>query len=445
MKRSMKVLFINDNYSHIGGAEAYLLDLQQLLNRNKNDTYIFSPGKQEIKSTDVFVAQETTLRKPLLKSKNFKDISAWLLRKSINAPGRFDAEKHGIVSPRFQEIVTKYQYIQLFGNHYIDTNIEKKLWQFINEVNPAIIHIHNNYKYPISIYSSLENTNIPVVKTVHDFGVICPTSWCVKPNGEICEGGVGENCVEAGCITNKHYSIIKPITKIVNDLEKNSVTLFIVPSKALKQKMEQHGFNNVVHIPNFVNAESYKVDFSRMEVGNVLYVGGLTKHKGVHYLIEAFPYVLKKFPGARLNIVGDGSLRSYLENRAEQLGMKACVIFHGHSSKEVIKGLYQRANVVVVPSIWMEAFGLVIIEAMASGSSVVGSKIGGISELIRDGETGYLTEPRNPEDITKKIIKILSDRNLAEKFGKNAREIAINEYSPAKHYESVMKLYQKIL
>ncbi len=440
----MRILLINDYYSHRGGAESYFLKLYKLLKENKNEVYVFSMGKQEIRSNDIFVAQETTLRKGLFDSKNFKDIMMWLLRKSTTKLDFFDWPRKNASSSKFQKFVTKYQYIQLFGNYYTDTVIENKLRNLINEIKPSVIHIHNNYKYPASVYSLLKNMDIPIVKTVHDFGMMCPTSWCVMPNGEICDGGLSEKCVEKNCITNRHYILMKPHNKIINKLEKNSVSLFITPSKILKQKMEEYGFNNVVHLPNFINSNNYEFDASKIEIGSILYIGSLTKFKGVHYLIEAFQSVRKEFPSAMLNIVGSGPFRPYLEAKIRQMGVKEMVLFHGNVSDKAVKELYQKANVVVVPSIWMENSPMVIYEAMASGRPVVGSKIGGIPELVRDGKTGYLSEPRNPEDIADKVIKIISDTNLTEKFRKAAREVVINEYSPDVHYRKLIKFYQSL-
>ncbi len=440
----MKILLVNDNYSHIGGAETYFFNLYKLLKENNNEVSIFSTGAQEIRSNDTLVAQEMRRRKRLFESESFKDIKTWILRKFIANIDDSEFLKNKIPL-KFQKNIMRYQYIQLFGNYYIDTSIEKKLRYWVDEISPSVIHIHNNYKYPTSIYSELKGMNIPLIKTVHDFGMVCPTSWCIKPDGKICKGGLSKNCVEAGCITNKYYKLMEAINKIVNDLEKNSVILFIAPSKSLKQKMEEHGFNNIVHVPNFINVNDYKVDISKMEIGNILYVGGLTKHKGVHYLIEAFPRILEEFPDASLNIIGSGPLRSCLDNRVRQLGVENCVVFHGKVSDDVVKELYQKANVVVIPSIWMENSPMVIYEAMASGRPVVGSNIGGIPELIRDGENGFLTEPRNPEDIAEKVIKILSDINLAEKFGTAAKKIAVSEYSSEKHYENLIKVYKSLI
>ncbi len=429
----MKLLLINDNYALIGGAETYLFSLCNLLEKHGHKAFIFSYAKEEIKNSRTHVAKETKSLKKIFESKSIHDIVFLLQRKYIDTIGRkLDITNIGL----------KWHNIDPY---YIEIH------NFLRETTPDLIHLNNNYKYPVSTLLSLKKEKIPVIQTVHDFGIMCPTSWGVKPGGEICNNNFGIGCVKAGCIDMNRYRHVKILKKTVDYLQREIISSFITPSKVLKERMLMNGFENVYLIPNFINAADYEFGFKRMEKGNILFIGGLVEHKGIQYLIEAFPKILEEVPEAKLNIIGKGpandpnNIEDYLKRRVSELKLDEKVTFFGSIKNESVRDYYQKANVVVVPSISMDNSPMVIYEAMASGRPVVGSKIGGIPELIRDRETGYLTEPRNPEDIAKKVIKVLSDRNLAERFGKTSREITLSEYSHETHYENLMKIYQKLV
>lgn len=143
----------------------------------------------------------------------------------------------------------------------------------------------------------------------------------------------------------------------------------------------------------------------------VIYVGRLDKEKGIEYLIRA-----AKDISAEIYILGGGDYQKELEKLTKELKLPN-VHFLGYFSKDYVKELrkfYQRADVVVVPSTVKEAFGLVILEAMAAKTPVVASNIGGIPNIVKDGKTGFLVRPRSPKEIAEKVNKILSNEKLRQ-------------------------------
>ncbi|VVB89281.1 Trehalose synthase [uncultured archaeon] len=159
----------------------------------------------------------------------------------------------------------------------------------------------------------------------------------------------------------------------------------------------------------------------------ILTVGRLSEEKGIKFLIEAMPAILKDIPAVKLMIVGDGPERKNLEQIVKRYDLTN-VIFVGTVLNEDMNKFYKKADVFVLPSL-REGLGVVLLEAMACGIPVIGSNIGGITDIIRNKENGLLVEPENPKDIADKIIMLLSEEKLKQKFSKNGLETVKEKFS----------------
>ena len=151
----------------------------------------------------------------------------------------------------------------------------------------------------------------------------------------------------------------------------------------------------------------------------VIYVGRLTKEKGVEYLIKAAPKIK-----AEVFIIGGGSHKNFLMNYAKLIGAKN-IHFLGYIDKGSIgeiRQFYKRAKVCVVPSVWDEPLGLVILEVMAMETPVVASRKGGIPLAVKDGYNGILIRPRSANAILVAVNKLLGDEKMRLEMGKNARK-----------------------
>jgi len=181
----------------------------------------------------------------------------------------------------------------------------------------------------------------------------------------------------------------------------------------------------VMVIPNAVD-ETFFDDNSngesfRMGRGStIIYVGRLSHRKGLHVLISAMKLVVEKIPNARLLIVGNGHARGFVEILVKMLGLEKNVKLLGFANREGIKLLYKTSGVFVLPSIYGESFGIVLLEAMASGVPVVATDTGGISEVVKDGYTGLLVERRDSVELADAILKVLNNSNLSKKLVRNA-------------------------
>lgn len=170
----------------------------------------------------------------------------------------------------------------------------------------------------------------------------------------------------------------------------------------------------------------------------ILFVGTLRPVKGVKYLIEAMNSIRQRDTKASLVLVGDGEERQSLEVLTKELSLEESVTFIGRVPNEKIPEYMAASDVLVLPSL-SESFGIVNLEAMASGLPVVASKVGGLPEIIEDGENGFLVEPKNPEQIAERVLLLLEDDTLRGKISRSNKERA-KQYS----WESVVGRLEQI-
>lgn len=170
----------------------------------------------------------------------------------------------------------------------------------------------------------------------------------------------------------------------------------------------------------------------------VLTVARLEKQKGIEYLLEAATMV----PEMVVIVAGDGPERSALQDRCRALHLDGRVRFLGHYDD--IPALLACADLVVLPSLY-EGLGLSLIEAMAAGRPVIGSAIGGIDEVIVDGETGLLVPPADPRALAGAIHRVLSDGSLAARFAAAGRERARREFSAEGMVCRLMQIYTELI
>lgn len=154
---------------------------------------------------------------------------------------------------------------------------------------------------------------------------------------------------------------------------------------------------------------------------DLLTVGRLISRKGISDLLEAMQAIVKEYPSAHLQIVGDGPFRNELEQQASELGVDESVTFHGRVPEEELLKRYQESRAFVHPS-HSEGFPHVRLEAMASGCPVIGTDVTGAAELTRDSVDGFIVPSGKPERLAEAAIDLLGDRKLATEMGENARD-----------------------
>lgn len=175
-------------------------------------------------------------------------------------------------------------------------------------------------------------------------------------------------------------------------------------------------------------------------------MGKFHKHKGVDILIKAFKSVSEKIPSAYLVLVGKGDMVEEYKKISKELGIADKVIFTGFVSDEELPEYYRSADVVALtPTTVQEGFGMTLIEAMACGKPVIGTRIGGIKYIINEGENGFLVDVGDVISLGNLMIKLLSDKNLFKIMRKNRTKTAEEKFSWVGSTEKLCKLYNNLL
>jgi glycosyltransferase involved in cell wall biosynthesis len=310
--------------------------------------------------------------------------------------------------------------------------------QMLKKERPELVHIHN--LYPLltpSILQACREASIPVVMTLHNFRFTCPIGVHFA-DGVICERCVGGReyaCVLRNCRGNRVESALYSVRTLAArkfGLYTNFVDAFIAPCFFLKEKLVEAGFarDRLFVLPNFVSVPN---EVARPSDGaHVAFIGRFSAEKGVKYLLSA----AREVPTVPLKLAGDFSTMPAIQNslpeNTELLGeLKRTEIFR----------FYQSARFVVVPSTCYEVCPMVVLEAMSHGLPVIASRIGGLPELVEDGETGLLFEPRDAGDLAKKIQALWSQPELCDRLGAAARRRVIEHYSDDPFFAGLQSIY----
>ena len=322
----------------------------------------------------------------------------------------------------------------------------QKITALLEAEKPDIAHLHNiHHQISPSIIPPLNARSIPVVMTLHDYKMVCPTYALVR-EGRICEkcrGGRYFWCLLHRCTKGSYgKSLVNMIEMYYHhwfaDLY-GGVDTFIAPSRFLQEKIRDMGFpGRVVNLPYPIDSADYEPASAPSE-RILCYLGRLSAEKGLETLLAAM-----KGADAVLHILGDGPLKGRLEEIAERDNLSN-VSFLGYKSGDELKQEIRSSRAVIVPSEWYENYPNSVMEAFALGKPVIGAKIGGIPEMVRDGETGWIFEPGNATELRRRIELLLSDQDAAVVMGRKARSFVEEELNPGKHYRELMEVYQAAL
>ncbi len=174
---------------------------------------------------------------------------------------------------------------------------------------------------------------------------------------------------------------------------------------------------------------------------HVLFVGRLTAVKGVPLLLEAFARVRAAYPDARLTLVGDGPERATLQAQAAALGLIETAHFAGYCDQEEVVALLSEADMLVLPS-FAEGLPVVLMEALASRIPVIATPVAGVSELVRDGETGLLVPPGDVNGLVAALDRLLSDPELCRRLGEAGRAAVKERHDVAREAERLLALFR---
>ena len=195
--------------------------------------------------------------------------------------------------------------------------------------------------------------------------------------------------------------------------------------------------------------EKFKASFGEKNL-LLLGVGRLAEKKGFKYLIEAMPLILQEIPSAKLVIIGFGPQKARLENQIQQLELASSISLIGGKTGKELQDWFASADIFIGPSIITadgdtEGQGVVFLEAMASGTAVIASDVGGIKDAVRDNISGLLVPEKNPQAIAEKVLTLAKNNQLKEKLIQNALELVRSDYSGEQSSQKFLTLYTQCL
>jgi glycosyltransferase involved in cell wall biosynthesis len=286
-------------------------------------------------------------------------------------------------------------------------------WRLIRAEKPDVIHAH--WVIPQGIVAGLLSlSGVPVMVTAH--------------GGDVygLQGRV-QNAIKRWVINRSSR-----LTAVSKDL-KDAMVVLAGPDMPSIDVISMGIDTDRFHPDNRDPALRERLDISDKML---LFVGRLAEKKGVRYLLEAMPAIVHRHPNVKLVVVGDGPLRQDLEARTRSQCITPNVTFLGAIPQSELPKYYASADVFVGPSIVAdggdtESFGLVFAEAMASGCPVVASDLGGIQELIRNGDTGLMVPQRDPAAIAAAVGRLLGDEGLHRRLARDALRRVRAEYDQA--------------
>jgi glycosyltransferase involved in cell wall biosynthesis len=320
-----------------------------------------------------------------------------------------------------------------------------KVERLIDRVDPDLCHAHNIYHHiSPSILSVIRRRGIPLVMTLHDLKIACPAYSMLTHDGvcERCRDGrlyqVATNrCMKGSAALSVLVMIESYLHRSLGSYAAN-VDTFIVPSRFYRQKLIDWGFDEerFEYVPNFVDATRLTPTFEPGE--RFVYFGRLSPEKGIGTLITAAAAA-----GVGVDVVGTGPAKERLEAQAAELG--ADVRFLGYLRGDPLHEAISAARAVVVPSEWYENAPLSVLEACALGKPTIVADIGGLPELVRHGETGWIFPSRSSAALADRLRHVAElDDDDVRGAGVAARGLVEQEFSPHRYVERVRRVYGRL-
>ncbi len=330
-----------------------------------------------------------------------------------------------------------------------DTIFSKRTYQELSSLmqreKPDVIHVHNTF--PLispGVYYAAKQAGIPVVQTLHNYRLLCPTATLFR-DGQVCEECVGKKVpwpgVVHGCYRGSRLATTAAAAMLATHNYRQTwstnISAYIALTDFARNKFVQGGLPSakVVVKPNYLEADPGLGDGK----GNyALFVGRLTAEKGIGTLVEAWQTLRSELP---LQIAGDGPLAPLVE-QAVKAG--AGISWLNWLPRADILERMKHASVLILPSRWYEGFPMILAEAFAVGLPVIASNLGSMSAIVEPGRTGLHFEAGNASGLVDKVRWFRAHPDEAESMRVNARREYESKYTAEVNYAQLLKIYQSV-
>lgn len=315
---------------------------------------------------------------------------------------------------------------------------------------PDVVHLHIYYgQLTSSILAPLRKAGVAVVQTLHEYKTVCPTHGLFA-HGKFCDACKGKHYWRAvakrcnrGSVARSAYSATESyVSEWLGS--KDVVDRFITISEFQESQLVRLGLDasKIDRVPHFAMPRPEDEAPSDDE-GFVLYVGRLSPEKGASCLIEAVARLGEAAPA--LHVVGTGPQEAELHQRVEDLGLNEKVIWKGFLDGDQLAREYRSCTALANPSMANETFGLTALEAMSFGKPVIVSDGGALPELVRDGRDGMVFPAGDADALAGCLARMMAALEERRGMGRSALERATSVYSPSRHVENVLSVYERAL
>jgi glycosyltransferase involved in cell wall biosynthesis len=374
----MRILLVNDYATATAGAERITLNLRDGLRARGHDVRVFASRAQ------------------LIAGESFADATCYgtnsrvqTLSSTVNPSAARELQRV------LREFAPDVVQVQMF------------LWQLSPSILPLL-------------------RDVPSVYWAMTFKSVCPTGLKWLPGGAPCRVRAGTACLTHGCITLTGFGPLM-LQRALWRRRRGAFAAIVCCSHDVRRLLDADG------------VETHDVIWPGVRVGprrppldgppTVTFAGRLTVEKGPDVLVRAFARARERVPDARLSIAGAGPAEPSLRALVHDLGIGEAVALHGQLGGDALERTLDRGWVHAVPSRWPEPFGLTATEAMMRGTAVVASDIGGLAESVLHETTGLLVPAGDEVALADALIRVLADRDFAERLGEAGRARAREQFS----------------
>ncbi len=302
------------------------------------------------------------------------------------------------------------------------------LGMFLTQASPAVLPVFKSR---------------PTIWVPNEHRPTCPRGSRLLPDGRPCLEPAGMACLRHKCF---HVHGLAPRLVQLRLLKRwrHFIDLVVAPSVAFREDLERHGVAVDAVVPHGITIPSLP-DAPPVVPAVVGFAGRLVPEKGLHVLLDAMAMFPSSLVNVRLRVAGDGPERAGLEARARSLGLVDRVEFLGQLSREGVERCMAETTVQVVPSVWREPFGLVAVEAMARGTTVVVSAAGALPEIVDDGRTGYVVPIGDAAALARRLTDVLKGDAGHTRVRQEGRRVASETFDINRVVDLFVGYYSALL
>ena len=316
----------------------------------------------------------------------------------------------------------------------------------IRSLAPDVIYIHR-WERPQDI-GDIVASGIPSARFYHDHDLFCLRRSKYKfLTQKACSKPVGLRCYP--CLgflrrDDQRKMTLRSVRSLRREQRANQpLSAHVVGSEYMLGQLVDHGFpKEHCHVnPLFAGLESSMADISPSARDRILFVGQMTRGKGVDLLLKSIPLMRSK---AGLDLVGDGPQRAEFEALADELGIRNRVEFYGKMPRSELERRFHSAKCLVLPCRAPETFAMVGPEAMRFGVPSIATRIGGVSEWLKHGKTGLQVDPDSPEQLAAAVDQLFFDQGLHKSLSDGSKSAYESEFLPRFHVERLARMFSEL-